>query len=382
MSRRPREGPLSALRVALLHPTYWPEVTRGSERLIHDLAATLAGRGHEVTILTTHPAPTSAGSENGFRVVRSRRLPQPPTFGLHEGFLGNAPTVIWRLARGRFDVAQAFHLADAWAATRARRLGGPPVVFSYHGIPTRHHLVARRYRLELMQRVVADAEACTVLSEAAAEPFRRYLLRDPRIAPGGVVTGEFETEVARTREPRILMPASIGDPRKRGELLLEAFAALRSRLPDLRLDVIRTHDPFMSPLELELPDGAEWLELGAGVTLAEAYARSWVTVLPAVEEPFGLVLVESLAAGTPVVAARSGACPEIVTDARLGRIFEPDDAAGLEAALSAALELAGDAGTVEACRARAAEFDWSRVVERYEAVYEAALAPLAAGGER
>ena len=58
--------------------------------------------------------------------------------------------------------------------------------------------------------------------------------------------------------------------------------------------------------------------------------RASATVLPADDEAFGLVLVESLAAGTPVVAARSGACPEIVDDPRVGRLFEPGDAEDLE----------------------------------------------------
>jgi len=45
------------VRIALLHPTYWPEVRAGSERLVHDRATELAGGGHEITILTTHEAP-------------------------------------------------------------------------------------------------------------------------------------------------------------------------------------------------------------------------------------------------------------------------------------------------------------------------------------
>lgn len=359
------------MRIALLHPTYWPEVTRGSERLIHDLAGTLASRGHEVTILTSHPGAPSTDREDSYRVVRSRRWPQPPTFGLHESFLGNVPNVVWRLLRGRYDVAHAFHLSDAWGATRARSMGGPPVVFSYHGIPTRHHLVARRYRLEMMQQVVSGAAACTVLSEAAADPFRRYLARDPRVVGAGVVTEDFATDRSRDPDPTLLMAASLGDPRKRGELLLDAFASVRARRPDLRLRVVRTRDPFMSPREHELPDGAEWID--AHGAMAEAYAGSWATVHPAVEEPFGLVLVESLAAGTPVVAARSGACPEILTGERVGTLFERDDRAGLERAIEGALGLAADPMTAEACRERAREFDWSRVVENYEAVYRDVL---------
>ena len=76
-----------------------------------------------------------------------------------------------------------------------------------------------------------------------------------------------------------------------------------------------------------------------------------------------------MAAGTPVVAARSGACPEIVDDPRVGRLFEPGDAADLARAIGEALDLAADPETVAACREQARRWDWSRVVERYEALY-------------
>ena len=63
------------MRIALLHPTYWPEVRRGAERLVHDLAGWLAKEGHDVTILTTHREKTSTADEDGVRVVRMWRAP-------------------------------------------------------------------------------------------------------------------------------------------------------------------------------------------------------------------------------------------------------------------------------------------------------------------
>lgn len=361
------------MRIALLHPTYAPEVRRGSERLVSDLAAALAGIGHEVTVITGHPGRTVSRLEDGVRVVRGRRFSQPPTFGLHEEFLGNAPNVLRRLGRGGYDVAQAFYLTDAWAALRARRLEGPPVVFSFHGIPDRPYLVARRRRLEMFQRVVGEAAECSVLSEAAAAPFRRYLLREPRILPGGVVGERFAVDEPRAASPTLLCAASLGDPRKRGRLLLSAFARLRERRPDAVLKVVRAPDPFLSPYSLELPEGAEWIEAPSDEELARAYAGAWASVLPAVDEPFGLVLIESLAAGTPVVAARSGACPEILGDDEwIGRQFEPDDAADLVRAMDEALELKTRSGTAGACRERALPHDWSRVVRSYETVLRSA----------
>lgn len=362
------------MRIALLHPTYWPEVRRGSERLIHDLAATLARRGHEVTLLTTHPGPSSTIAEDGFTVVRSRRVPQPPTLGLHEDYLGNVPEVGWRLARGRFDLAHAFHLAPGWAAVKARRFGGPPVVLSFHGTPFRSHLVARRYRLEMMQTVVAGASAVSVLSEAAAEPFRRYLLREPKILPGGVVVDRFAVDVPRAERPSLVSVASLGDPRKRGQLLLDGFRVLRERVPNARLSVVRTPDPFLSPYELDLPEGARWIEPTSTAEIAAAYAGAHASVLTARDEAFGLVLVESLAAGTPVVAADSGACSEILDRDGIGALFEGDSPEAVADALAEGLELGRDPAIESRCRARATDFDWGRVADLYESAYAEAHA--------
>lgn len=85
-----------------------------------------------------------------------------------------------------------------------------------------------------------------------------------------------------------------------------------------------------------------------------------VSVLPSVHEAFGLVLVESLASGTPVVCSRSGGMPEIV-DRCVGRIAPPDDPAGLAAAIVAAVALAVEPGAPARCAAHAAQWDWDVV---------------------
>ncbi|MGI8805777.1 MAG: glycosyltransferase family 4 protein, partial [Thermoleophilaceae bacterium] len=113
--------------------------------------------------------------------------------------------------------------------------------------------------------------------------------------------------------------------------------------------------------------------------LARAYASAWASVLPSVEEAFGLVLVESLAAGTPVVAARSGASPEVLRGDTPAVLFEPDDEHALERALDEGLALAHRPGVREACRAAARAWDWSAVLPLYEALYEEAASGSAGG---
>jgi phosphatidylinositol alpha-mannosyltransferase len=362
------------VRIALVHPTYWPEVRRGSERLIHDLGVALVTRGHDVTLLTSHGDRPSTDIEDGIRVVRSWRPPQRGPLNWYEHHVANAPNVFWRLARGRYDVAHAFFPVDAWAALAARdHAGGPPVVFSLHGIPTRAFLVKRRYRLEMIGRAVGGAEVAGALSDAAAAAVEWYFGRRPAVLPGGVISERFAVAEARAERPTLVCAASLGDPRKRGGLLLGAFERLRDRRPDARLLCVRPRDPVLSAAVGALPAGAEWVDGDRTADLARLYASSWASVLPAVEEAFGLVLVESLAAGTPAVAARSGACPEILDSESIGRLFEPDDESSLVDALDAALALADRPEIAAACRERAAEYDWGRVVGLYEAAYARAL---------
>ncbi len=357
------------MRVALLQPTYWPEVRRGSERLTHDLGSELARRGHEVTLLTSHRRPPAVAHEDGMEVVRGWRPPERVPLSWYELHVARIPEIWWRLRRGRFDIVHASFATDAWAALRVRDSGGPPVVFSYHGIPNREYLVKRRYRLEMVADVVGRADAVTVLSEPAAAALARWFGRVPDVLPGGVRPEDFAGEAARSRQPTILCAASLGDPRKRADLLFDAFARLRQRRPDARLLLVRVPDPVMSASPPAVPEGAEWIDADGSAELARLYGEAWISVLPAVDEAFGLVLIESLAAGTPVVAADSGALPMLLDRPKLGALFQQDDPKSLASALDEALDLAADPTVASACRARAADFDWRAIAASYEDLY-------------
>ncbi len=359
------------MRVALLHPTFWPEVRRGSERVIAELGATLAARGHEVTLLTTHRDRHQIGEEGGIVVDRAWRPPQLSPLRHYEHYVETVPAALARLRAGGFDVAHAFFPTDAYAAALLRERGGPPFTFSVHGIPTRGYLVARRYRLEMLTKVARCAGELTVLSGAAAEPVRRYLLRDPMVVPGGVDPERFGNAGERATQPTLLCASSLADPRKRGPLLIEAFTRLRERVPEARLVLAGGEDmPAYGHDRLATPPGVERVAAATTDDLVAAYASAWATVVPSVEEAFGLVVLESLAAGTPVVGARSGAIPELLTQPEHGPTFEPDDADSLAEAMAAALELGFDADAVAARRERAREFAWPRIAETVEAIYE------------
>jgi phosphatidylinositol alpha-mannosyltransferase len=120
------------------------------------------------------------------------------------------------------------------------------------------------------------------------------------------------------------------------------------------------------------------------------FGRAAISVLPSLWEAFGMVVVESMATGTPAVGTRDGALPELICDEGVGRLFDPGPSTGaaptnvegLVRAMDEALTLSRDPDTALRCRARADEFSWLRQGPRYETPRAAARLAKGSGSER
>jgi glycosyltransferase involved in cell wall biosynthesis len=124
--------------------------------------------------------------------------------------------------------------------------------------------------------------------------------------------------------------------RKRVDVLLRAAAELRHRIPRFQVRIVG-NGPCASALhalarDLSLRDTVAWLGDVPRVALAEEYRRCDVFALPSVQEGFGIVLLEAMAAGKPIVAARAGAIPEVVPH---GTLVERESTEALAAAIEA-----------------------------------------------
>ena len=355
------------MKVAIANPVFWPEVRRGSERFAHELATGLVARGHAARIVCGHAGlRTHTGVEDGVGVVRVPRLPEGRLRRrMFEDHLTHVPFAARELERGEDDVIHALHATSALAGSRA----GRPLVFSHMGIPHRQALANRRLRLEVMSRALRAADAVVALSEAAAQGFERWLGVSARVIPPGVDLATFTLDPPRrAAEPTLVCAASAREPRKRVPLLAEAFARVRRERPGARLIL-------SAPAAFEAPEGVEWRDLDDREALAAAYREAHVGVLPSWGEAFGLVLVEALACGTPVVGSNREAIPEVLgDDPRIGRLFDGEDPAELARVLLEALELAADPATAAACRARAERFSTDATTDAYIALYRELLA--------
>ena len=338
------------MNVALLAPCYWPEVRRGTERFAHELGVGLVAAGHHPRLITSHPGRTTRTVEDGMAITRHWRPPQERLRRrMFEPWLSHLPLTQRDLARGDDDVAHALYPADGAVAARWAAKTGRPAVLSYMGLPHRAGLANRRARLRLTLEAVQGCDAVVALSQTAAEHFERWLGVQARVIAPGVDLEAFAPDpAARAERPTILCTADASEPRKRVDLLVEAFALVQREVPDAQLVLDRDRT----------------------VPLPRANQEAWVSVLPSWGEAFGLVLLEAMACGTPVVGANREAIPEVVDSPRVGRLFDGDEPRALADALLEALDLARDPATAAACRARAEQFPWSSTVERYIALYE------------
>ena len=363
---------LDQLRVALLSPCYWPEVRRGTERFTRDLADGLMARGHRPYLITSHPGAPSRTIERGLPVLRLPRPPQGRLLRRHYlPYLTHVPLSYGALRVGDYDVAQAMYPADALAAARWGRATDRPAVFSYMGIPDRTGVREFRRGREVMLAALRGCDATVALSQHAAQAFSYWLGHEARVIPPGVDLEGFHPGPARASEPMIICSAAADQPRKNVGLLVQAFALVRRTRPDARLVLSRPRSleaARRAGVEIDA-EGVEWADLDRRDLLAQAYAQAWVAALPSRSEAFGLVLVEALACGTPVVGYARGGMAEIIDRPAVGRLFDELEPAALARALLDAMEMTAGPQTAAACRERAQDFSVDRCTESYLALY-------------
>jgi len=344
------------MKLAITHPYSWPDVRRGAERIVVETARALVGRGHEVTVFTSGWQP-SREREGGIETIKVRRIFKEPY--KHE--LSFALRILPRLATGNYEAVHSMMPLDAVAALLSRRLGDHTVLYDEMGIP--HRAWWQQQRDGWARRFVvhhADVYAC--MSQFALDALRKDWNREGALLPGGVRVDDFAPADSREQAPTILFSGLLDDPRKGVEDLLNAAVILSRSKPDLKVWLSGPGEP--GPILSRVPEAkpfTEHLPVGDPGSQAERYGKAWVTCLPSVSESFGLVLIESLACGTPIVVVDDAAPPSLVTPVT-GCIAKPRDPRSLAQALDDGLALAQRTATVDRCRARAEQFDWDQAI--------------------
>jgi phosphatidylinositol alpha-mannosyltransferase len=357
------------VRVALVCPYAWDD-PGGVQVHVRELAERLRARGHSVVVL----APVRHEPAQPWVIPVGTPLDVPYN-------ASNAPIdprpwsrrrVREALARFGPDVVHAHQptapSTSLWALLEARA----PVVGTFHSGATR----ARLYDLAapVLRRVMRRLAVRIAVSERAAAFERARIGGEYEIVPNGLDVARFASAVPRDLGPgRKLLFVGRLDERKGIRVAVEAFDIMARERPDLRLVVAGDgpHRDAVDALPPELRARVTMLGAVPNVELPAVHAACDVYLGPATGgESFGIVLVEAMAAGLPVVASDIPGYDEVVRADVDGLLVPPRDPAGLAAATRRVLDDAQVARRLRAAgRERAAAFDWEVVVGRVEELY-------------
>jgi glycosyltransferase involved in cell wall biosynthesis len=395
---------------------FYPPVIGGEERHVATLSQSLAARGHQVSVATIG-TPGSLGTtiEDGIRVHRLRTtaqrlpklhsdsarphaspLPDPELVGaLRDVIRTERPDVIhahnwivnsllplrpWTKA----GVVLTLHdYSHACAVKRLMRQGVPcagPGLAKCVRCAAQHYgattgtvtALATRPAARLKERAL---DAVIAVSSAVVEGNRlgsRVPTRViPNLVPDALWEAAGEPLTGAPLDDRL--PAKpfllfVGDlSRDKGvHVLLEAYSRLVRR-PPLVLMGRRTRDTPAT-----LPEGVRVIDGCPHPVVMDAFRRCLAAVAPSVwPEPFGLVVLEAMTAGSPLVAAAAGGIKDIVVDGETGLMVPPGDAGELRGALQRLLDEPDLRRRLGAgARARALRFTASRVIPRVEDLYD------------
>lgn len=358
------------MKVAIVCPYAW-DLPGGVQTHIRSLAAHLRTREHEVLVVAPRRgrgtneegvafagravpipangsvAPLSFGPRSAIEVKRALEAFGPDVMHLHEPLIPSLSLLA--LLRTRFPSVGTFHASAEGSAAYA--LTKRPLV-----------RVARRLSVR------------TAVSDAARELIRRYLPGDYLLTPNGVDAGTFANATPADVGPgkKVLFLGRF-ERRKGLEVLIQAMARLRDLKAELLVAGSGPQDKEMRSLADRLLVDARFLGRVDDEAKAPLYKRADVYCAPGLGgESFGIVLVEAMAAGTPVVCSDLPGFRAVAANAAV--LVSPGDPGLLADAIKRVLtddalaERMGKGGSLTA-----SGYDWSRLVGNVEEIYRRAM---------
>lgn len=387
------------LRVTMVTGDFYPDSTGGVQRVVYHLAKGLTERGHGVTVATRKPDDRFPDAERieGIRVVRfSSNAGGATRFHVSE-VLSSRRAFRSAMATERADVVHIHEPLPGLGAVSVLAGTGVPIVYTFHGFWAVQWLDARRYGsrrsgvgAELFARYLRAVEQSVMRRARRVAAVSRFMAKTAaglygiapqrlRIIPNGVDLERFSPGPQPTareafglaEDGLVLGFAGRLSGEKGVSFLLRGVALLAKGGHDLAL-LVAGEGPERAALErqaTELGIGGRVRFLGPVRDMPAFYNALDLSVVPSIREPFGLVAVESLACGTPVLGSPVGGVAEVLRPFD-GRLVLPEISAEAIARRVEELLPCLTPDLRRRCRGRVeGTFSWDRTVDAYERLY-------------
>jgi phosphatidylinositol alpha-mannosyltransferase len=369
------------MRIVQACPYAW-DSPGGVQVHVRWLSQQLVRRGHDVLILAPGRSPSP---DPRVRIVgRPMGVPYNGSVAPICASASSAAAVADAIQQFKPDIVHAHEPFAPSTSMFAVLKASSPVVATFHAYADRARLwsLASPW-LRLVWRRIDRGVA---VSNAAADFIATRLGADVDVVANGLDETMFHHAAPAALAPgRRLLFVNRLDPRKGFPVLVQAFEALARTHPDVRLIVAGDGADRQAVDALAPGPRARVDMLGAlpHEQLPPYHAACDVFVSPAMgSESFGIVLLEAMAAGLPVVASDIAGYREVVRHGVEGLLVPPGDAAGVARAIARILDDPPlSKRLAEAGRARARHFSWDRLIARIEAIYAEPTQSLAPAGQ-
>lgn len=358
------------MRVALACPYAW-DAPGGVQVHVRQLAHWLREHGHEVIVLA--PARGRLEEQLVVPVGRAVGVPFNGSIAPIAPWPSSARRVERALARFRPDVVHVHEPLVPGTAMFATRLRNAPIVATFHAYADR--AVAFTAVAPLLRPIWRRLSARIAVSNAAASFVARRFPEDGiRVIPNGVDTEKFaRAEPARLPEGRKLLFVNRLEPRKGFTVMVDAFGRLATTHSDLLL-VVAGDGPERDSIDRLAPSVRERVVMLGNVPhdrLPQFHAACDVFCAPATgRESFGIVLVEAMSSGLPVVATDIPGYREVVRDGVDGLLVRPEDHEAVAEGVGRLLDDSDLSKRLAETGRRSAErYSWDSVGGEIEAVY-------------
>jgi phosphatidylinositol alpha-mannosyltransferase len=370
------------MRVGIACPYSW-DVPGGVQAHVRDLADHLIALGHDVSVLTPVDDPDEADLPP-YVVPAGRAVPVPYNGSVARlvfGPLSLARTRRW-VRQGEFEVLHVHEPTVPSVSMLACFAASGPMVATFHTATARSR--ALQVFGTALQPVLEKVTGRIAVSPAARRVVVEHLGGDAVLIPNGVDVARFDGAPplpGRPPGPTVVFLGRLDEGRKGLAVLLEALPELVRLVPDVRLLVAGPGDAddVRAAVPRSLRDRVELLGLVSDGDKPRVFASGHVYCAPNTHgESFGIVLVEAMAAGTPVVASDLEAFRRVLQGGRAGVLVPVRDPGALAQALGDLLhDEPRRAALAAAARDAVEAYDWRTVTAQVVAVYETVTAAVA-----
>jgi glycogen synthase len=355
----PVRGDPSPMRIVMVSWEYPPLFVGGLATHVHGIATAMVRSGHDVVVLTfQHPDAPDDAVIDGVRILRaSTDLPWfPDDQFVSKMISANHQLVQLSTKLGSDWKPEIVHVHDwlsGWAGDTLSALWSVPMVATIHatergrngGVVPTNGQSASIHSAEWWLTFRADRVICCsqFMAQQIADSFEvpaEKLVTIHNAVDAALWTRSIEPEPTEMAGPLIVSWGRV-QYEKGFQTLVEAMPILRERLPGVRVVIAGTGSYRAELAERAEAFGVADLVHFAGFVPADELAQllqaASCVVIPSFYEPFGIVALETLAAGAPLVAARTGGMAEVLDDADAGLLFTPGDAKALADAVTRTL---------------------------------------------